>query len=101
MDENQKFQCNGDCLNCRAITDRKVQWQYCAAQHTYNAMRMMEAMQLSFISMQGTIKEMAEKIEAIQNSEAVAIDTATHTDNPEIPAIEDEHFITQSGDGVI
>lgn len=106
MDENQKFQCNGDCLNCRAISERKVQWQYCSAQHTYNTMRMIEALQLSFVSMQGTVKELAEKIEAIQNSEAVAIDTAaidTVATSPEIPRspARDNNGITQSGDGVL
>lgn len=95
MDETQKFQCNGDCLNCRAITDRKVQWQYCAAQHTYNSMRMMEAMQMSIVSMQGTIKELSEKIDAIQNSEAVAIDTAAKSEIPNFPANE----ISQMGSG--
>lgn len=95
MDETQKFQCNGDCLNCRAIADRKVQWQYCAAQHTYNSMRMMEAMQMSIVSMQGTIKGLSEKIDAIQNSEAVAIDTEAKSEIPNFPANE----ISQMGSG--
>lgn len=100
MDENQRFQCNGDCLNCRAIADRKVQWQYCSAQHTYNAMRMIEALQKSVETMQGTVREMSAKIEAIQNSEALAIDVATTSERPGLPAI-DNSGITQSGDGVI
>lgn len=98
MDETQKFQCNGDCLNCRAIADRKVQWQYCAAQHTYNSMRMMEAMQMSIVSMQGTIKELSEKIDSIQNSEAVAIDTAAPSESPTIDTID---TFAQNGAGVI
>ena len=63
--EQKKFQCGGDCLN-----DRKIQWQYCAAQFTYNSMRMLESMQGALAEMQGAVKELAAKIDAIQNSEA-------------------------------
>jgi len=68
--EQKKFQCGGDCLNCRAVNDRKIQWQYCAAQFTYNSMRMIESMQGALAEMQGTVRELAVKIDAIQNSEA-------------------------------
>lgn len=98
MEEKQKFQCNGDCLNCRAVADRKVQWQYCAAQHTYNTMRMIEAMQLSLVSMQGTVNDLSEKIEALQSSEAIAIQT---DEDAEMPSSVFDDETTQSGDGVI
>ena len=74
MAENQ-FKCSGDCLNCRMNpVERKTQWQYCAAQFTYNSMRMIELIRESVRSMQGTIDEMKAKIEAIQNSEANVYD---------------------------
>ena len=68
--QNQ-FKCSGDCLNCRAVKDRRVQWQYCAAQFSYNALRTMQTMQEAFGVMSGEIKELKDKIDAIQNSEAM------------------------------
>ena len=77
MEQNQ-FKCNGDCLNCRMNpVERKTQWQYCAAQFTYNSMRMIEAMQGSIEAMGGTIKELQQKVEAIQNCEADVFDPTT------------------------
>lgn len=88
MAENNQnqFKCSGDCLNCRAVKDRRVQWQYCAAQFSYNALRAMQTMQetLSFVSEE--INELTEKVEAIQNSEATVFDPI-------------ETPIAQSGDG--
>lgn len=64
MAEETKFKCSGDCLNCRVNpNERKTQWQYCAAQFTYNSMRMIEALR-------GEFNDLKEKIEAIQNNEA-------------------------------
>ena len=68
MEQNQEQQvlkCSGDCLKCK-----QIQWQYCASQFTYRSMRMMEALQSSLSTMQGTIEELRTKIDAIQNSEA-------------------------------
>lgn len=71
-ENNQNFQCSGNCLNCIP-----AQRQYCASQHTYSNMkvldRMMEVlnkMQQDMTAMQCTVQEMAAKIEAIQNTEA-------------------------------
>ena len=72
--EQKKFQCTGDCLTCRAVNDRKIQWQYCAAQFTYNSMRMLESMHGALAEMQATVNELKAKIEAIQNSEADVFD---------------------------
>lgn len=72
--EQKKFQCTGDCLTCRAVNDRKIQWQYCAAQFTYNSMRMLESMQGALAEMQGTINDLKAKVDAIQNSEADVFD---------------------------
>lgn len=72
--QNQ-FKCSGDCLNCRVSpNERKTQWQYCAAQFTYNTMRMVETLQNDLKTMTGTVSEMRERIEAIQNSEADVFD---------------------------
>lgn len=67
----QQFQCTGDCLKCRAINDRRLQWQYCAAQFTYNSMRMLQSMQESISAMSGSIEELKVKLNAIQDNEAM------------------------------
>ena len=62
-------------MNCRVSpNERKTQWQYCAAQFTYNTMRMVETLQNAFNTMQGTVDELRERIEAIQNNEADVFD---------------------------
>lgn len=81
MAENQ-FKCSGDCLRCHPN-----QRQYCASQFTYNSMRMIEQMQASLSTMQGTIDEMKVKIEAIQGNEANLFDPTYVSDT------------AQSGDG--
>ena len=74
MEEQQKkevFKCSGDCLNCREeIMERQGQWRYCAAQRSYDTMRMMQDMQKSLAAMAGTVEELKGKIEAIQGNEA-------------------------------
>lgn len=72
--QQQKFQCSGDCLNCRAVNDRRIQWQYCSAQFSYNALRTLQAMQESINTMAGTIEELKAKVNAIQNSEAMVFE---------------------------
>lgn len=74
MDNNYK--CSGDCLKCHPN-----QRAYCAAQFTYNTMRMVEDMQV-------TVNDMKAKIEAMQNNEALLFD----------PTKED---YAQSGDGAV
>ena len=96
MAEEQIFQCNGDCLKCRAIADRKVQWQYCAAQHAYNSMKMIEALQKSVESMQVTINNLTEKIEAIQSVEPVAVRPACDSEVSNLPLFKD---MAQNGSG--
>ena len=61
MEQNQ-FKCSGDCLKCHPN-----QRAYCAAQFTYNTMRMVE-------EMRETVNDLKVKIEAIQNSEAEVFD---------------------------
>lgn len=70
----QQFRCTGDCLTCRAINDRKVQWQYCAAQKALENQEMLVAMMQTVKAMAGEIRELNEKIKAIQDSEAMVFD---------------------------
>lgn len=106
MEENQnKFKCNGDCLNCRKQpNERREQWQYCAAQFTYNSMRMIGDMQEQLMAMQDTIDNLSDRIEAIQNSESHVFDpTAAEekSDIPIVPASLPGNAIAQEGDGAI
>ena len=72
--QQQQFRCTGDCLTCRAVTDRKIQWQYCAAQKGLENQRMLMAMTQALESMTGEVRELKEKIRAIQDSEATVFD---------------------------
>ena len=72
-DNNQKFQCSGNCLNCLP-----AQRQYCASQHSFSNMKVLDKMmevlgkmQEDMTAMQGTVVELSARIEAIQNSETV------------------------------
>lgn len=67
--EQQQFQCTGDCLKCMP-----VQRQYCACQHAYQSMRMLHSLNASIEAMQGTIEELKEKVAAIQGNEALLFD---------------------------
>ena len=74
--QSGQFKCPGNCLQCLP-----AQRQYCASQHAYSNMkvldRIMEAllgMKNQIDSMQGTITELSAKIEAIQNGEAAVFD---------------------------
>ena len=69
MEQNQNFKCSGNCLNCLP-----AQRAYCASQHAYSNMKVLDSMMGIVIGMQGDIKNLAEKIEAIQNSEAHVFD---------------------------
>ena len=85
--QQPKFKCPGNCLQCQP-----AQRQYCASQHAYSNMmvldRMMETllgMKNQIETMQGSIYELAAKIEAIQSSEAAVFD-------PNGQAVESELF---------
>ena len=99
MEQNEKksFRCMGDCLNCRAMNDRKIQWQYCAAQHAYNSMMLIKSMQDALDAMAGTIGELNAKIEAIQNNEVEVFATDEIVEAEPQPT---ENDIAQEGDGV-
>lgn len=94
MAEEKKFQCSGDCLNCRINpNERRTQWQYCAAQFAYNAVRMIQDMQNGMKTMSDAIAELKEKVDAIQNSDTTVF--APHEENSEIP----KKHTAQKGDG--
>ena len=94
-EKKNQFKCSGDCLNCRKQpNERREQWQYCAAQFTYNSMRMIENLHSELKSMQGTVVEMKEKIEAIESNEAdvYSISNGVKSEFSNLP-------IAQEGDG--
>ena len=93
--QNQ-FKCSGNCLNCLP-----AQRAYCASQHAYSNMKVLDMlmevlgkMQEDIAAMQGNVSELAAKIEAIQNNEANIFDPndKDRVGNPNMT-------ITQSGDG--
>lgn len=67
--EQKQFQCTADCLNCSS-----AQRQYCASQHSYNAMRMVQAMQGTIDLMRSAIEEMKSEISAIKGNEDLVFD---------------------------
>lgn len=79
MEQQKQFQCTGDCLKCPP-----VQRPYCAAQHSYNSMMMLQKMQESINAMVDEISELKVKVSAIQDNEALVF-------NP--------NDIAQEGDG--
>ena len=69
MDNEQKqFQCTGDCLRCMA-----VQRQYCASQHSYNNMRMIERMQESINALSASMEELKEMIRALPEGMVLSV----------------------------
>ena len=67
--EQNQFKCSGNCLNCLP-----AQRAYCASQHAYSNMTVLDKIMNIVISMQDDIKTLSEKIEAIQNNEANIFD---------------------------
>ena len=68
MAENQT-KCTGNCMACTIF-----QRQYCASQLAYSNMRMLEKLQQVVVSMKENITALGEKVEAMQNNEAMLID---------------------------
>lgn len=66
---NQNFGCTGNCLNCQP-----AQRAYCASQHAYSNMKVLDRMMEAVLGMRGEISALREKIEAIQNNEASVFD---------------------------
>lgn len=70
MQQTQQFVCNGDCKKCKSMH----QWSFCASVHAFSNMKVLDKVMETLSMMQGEVKELAEKIEAIQNSEAAVFD---------------------------
>ena len=87
----QNFKCTGNCLGCLP-----AQRAYCASQHAYSNMKVLDSMMGTILNMQGDIKSLSEKIEAMQNNEASVFDPNTEILSETAPRIP----ITQEGDGV-
>lgn len=91
MEQNnhqQQFQCSGDCLQCHPN-----QRQYCAAQFTYNSMRMIEVMQEK-------MDVLTAKVEALQGND-VTLFKPTQKDDllPKSISESSEEENAQGGDG--
>ena len=81
MEQNQnqqggQFKCPGNCLQCLP-----AQRQYCASQHAYSNMKVLDKVMEALLNMrnqidamQGTVEELSAKIDAIQNGEASVFD---------------------------
>ena len=81
----QNFKCTGNCLNCLP-----AQRQYCASQHAYSNMKVLDTMMGAILELKKDVSEMKAKIEAIQNNEAMIFDPSA--ERITIPT-------AQSGDG--
>lgn len=100
VNEKQQFKCLGDCLNCRAVNDRKQQWWYCAAQFSYNASQMMRKMQESLDAMSNELEDMKKKISAIQDAEAEVYSPSEPQENDDYDPLGDGvQPIAQEGAG--
>ena len=77
-DGNQNFQCSGNCLNCLP-----AQRAYCAAQHSYSNMKVLDKVMEIVIDMKGDIKAISEKIQAMQDNEALLFDPSAREDDAE------------------
>lgn len=78
-DNNRTFKCSGNCLDCPP-----AQRAYCASQHAYSNMKVLDnmmgvlsRMQEDMAALQGAVGDMAAKIEAIQSGEASVFNPAS------------------------
>ena len=78
--QQQQFKCSGNCLNCLP-----AQRGYCASQHAYSNMKVLDRMMDIVMEMKGTVEEMKIKIEAMQNNESLLFDP-TEEEELESPA---------------
>ncbi len=86
MADNQNFKCTGNCLNCLP-----AQRAYCASQHAYSNMKVLDAMMQEMLSLKSEIASLKEEL---QSKEANVFDP-TNEDNSEKPNLP----IAQEGDG--
>lgn len=69
MAENKKFECTGNCLNCLP-----AQRGYCASQHAYSNMKVLDTMMGMVISMRESIKAIGDKIYMMEAGELSLFD---------------------------
>lgn len=81
-ENNQTFRCTGNCLHCPP-----AQRAYCASQHAYsnmkvldNVMGMLGKMQEDIAAVQGAVSDVAAKMEAMQSGEASVFNPASDED---------------------
>ena len=67
--EQTQSKCTGNCLNCLP-----AQRAYCASQHAYSNMKVLDAMMNVVLEMKGTIDELKTKVEGMQDGEVVLFD---------------------------
>lgn len=70
--QTQQFKCTGDCMKCLP-----VQRAYCASQHAYSNMRVLDKLMGIVMNLQEEVKSIVEKIEALQNNEALLFDPSS------------------------
>ena len=67
--ENKNYKCSGNCLNCTP-----AQRAYCASQHAYSNMQVLDTMMGIVLGLKESVDEMKIKIEALQDNEATLFD---------------------------
>lgn len=91
MEQKQgQFQCTGNCLLCQP-----AQRAYCASQHAYSNMKVLDTMMSAVLALQEDVKSISEKIEAMQSNEASIFDPHVEYEDEEIQ--ENEENIAQKG----
>lgn len=87
-ENNQNYQCSGNCLNCQP-----AQRAYCACQHAYSNMKVLDKMMESMLEIKGTMRALSEKIDLMQRNDAQVF-------NPnEERKVTPVNTIAQEGDG--
>lgn len=81
--EQKQFVCTGNCMGC-SVSQRA----FCASQHSYMAMRMLQGMASKYEDLERRFIALTEKVEAVINNDATIFDP-----NEEVKTI------AQEGDG--
>ena len=94
QNNQQGYTCTGDCLRCS-----QAQRQYCASQFTFKNMRMLEGMVVSLQLLSAEVKNLSEKVDAIQNAEGELFNPSSEEENAKVPEAKakEPSAITASG----
>ena len=90
QNEHKQFVCTGNCIGC-SVSQRA----FCASQHSYRAMRMLQGIGVKLEDMEKRYIALSEKVEAIINNEATIFEPSESTSS-DLSALEDT---AQEGDG--